>query len=399
MKRNRTIGAAVVAVSFLMFAVQMYLSWLNGRAGVELSWGTRPGMVLVGIGMLAFSVVGAILVRRVPSNAIGWIFLAIGLVDALNVLANEYAHYGLFGSGGALPGQITAAWVAEWVWAVFIVAIAVFVVLLFPDGRVPGRRWRWVPWTGLVGGLSLAGSLALPPGMLDETPIMNPYGLEGMDPLLEALDVALVLVPISVLGAVLGLVGRFRRSRGVERQQLKWFVAAGGFLGAYFVVLFVFSSPAPGNVDPSAVMEDLFGVALAAIPIAAGVAILRYRLYDIDVLINRTLVYGALSAVLGLAYLGLVTGASSVVGDSPITVAGSTLLVAAMFRPLRGAIQGFIDRRFYRSKYDAERTIAEFSARLRDEVDLETLEAELLEVVHDTVQPVQASLWLRPVAR
>ncbi len=380
----------MLAFYLLCAVTAMWLAALNGNNDDLLE-----GLGLT-VAFTAFMVVGALLVARVPGNAVGWIFSGIGLLTGTGSLAQEYAQYGYVTDPGSLPLPIVAAWYANWWWWSFLGLVFVFTLLFFPTGALPSRRWRpalWIATVGLVG-ITVLGMLT-PTIRLQEVrdfTIRNPIGVPAVGNGVEGSVLGGVFFAFFLLSIVLAfasLVVRFRHSRGHERQQLKWFTYSG------FVVLLV----PPAENLPEPLGGALFVIAVTFIPLSAGIAILKYRLYDIDLVINRTLVYGSLTALLGLAYLGLVTGISSVAGDSPITVAASTLAVAALFRPLRARIQGFIDRRFYRKKYDAQRTIEEFSARLRDEVSLDSLSEHLLEVVEDTMQPATASLWLREPAR
>jgi hypothetical protein len=272
----------------------------------------------------------------------------------------------------------------------FILVPCTFLVLLFPDGRLPSRRWRWVAWcagAGIVGGFVTSG---LKPGPLEDYPqLENPYGIESalLDPLT---GLAVLTLLIGIVGSSASLVVRFRRSRGELRDQIKWLALAGAFAGLS-VPIAVAGSGLWGQVGTNIV--SMLGV--LSLPLAAAIAILRHRLYDIDVVINRTLVYGALTATLGGTYLALVVLTGLAVGDSDLAIAGSTLAVAALFRPARARIQATVDRRFYRRKYDATRTVAAFSARLRDQLDLAALSRDLSGVVSETLQPAHVTLWLR----
>jgi len=315
------------------------------------------------------------------------------------VLAMEYAEYAYLTRPGSLPGAALAAWFSWW-WLPILGLIFVFTLLLFPTGRLPSSRWRPVAVTG---GLAIAAVTALgavqPTLKLqnEEFFIPNPVGLAGApDPEDGALGAVLLGVLVGcMVASVVSVVLRFRRSSGVERQQLKWSTYAAALMLVANVVTFTFL--------PEGVASDvLFGLSIAFVPIAAGVAILRHRLYDIDRLINRTLVYATLTAVLGTVYAGavLVLGLfGGVGGELPSwAVAGATLAVAALFQPARRRIQAVVDRRFNRRRYDAARTVEAFSARLRDQIELDTLSAELLAGVEQTLEPTTVSLWLRPSA-
>jgi hypothetical protein len=328
---------------------------------------------------------------------IGWIFCLTGVGGGIQMFSGEYATVALFSSDAQLPGGTFAAWLSI-LMQTSVVAAALFLILLFPTGSLLSPRWRAVAWTaGLAASASLA-SLALQPGPLrDFGPSRNPFGMEGADAILDRVEAAGgVVLLLCFFAAIASLIVRFYRSRGEERLQLKWFVYAAvlGFMAILF-----------GSVLVPASIDDMFGtlvwtVAPLGLPVSAGIAILRYRLYDIDLLINRTLVYGSLTVTLALVYLGSVVLLQEAVraltgGESQLAVVASTLAIAALFSPLRRRIQAFIDRRFYRRKYDAARTLEAFSARLRDETDLDRLGDDLVGVVRETVQPEHASLWLR----
>jgi hypothetical protein len=343
-------------------------------------------------------VVGAIMVAHRPGNAVGWIFSAIGLLTATGVLATEYAAYASGTRPGSLPGVVLAAWYGSWWWYPTLVLVLVFTPLVFPTGRLLSTRWRPVAVVAAVGTAAIITLSALQPTLQDEDHdlVRNPIGLAGVpDPEEGTLGAILFgLLLVCSAAAVTSVVLRFRRAQAIERQQLKWFTYAATLL-ILFLLLTDYLLPSNG------VVEVLYGLVVALVPVAAGIAILRYRLYDIDRLINRTLVYGALTAVLGAVYAAAVLAGGQVFGgvgrDPPSwAVAGATLAVAAMFQPARRRIQAVVDRRFDRRKYDAARTVEAFSTRLRDQVDLDTLSAELLAVVDQTVAPTRVSLWLRP---
>jgi hypothetical protein len=363
------------------------------------------------VAVVGYGFVGALIAARQPGNAIGWLLLVIGNLLALGALVDA----GLMLENA--PARAFSAWLSDWTWYVWLTLAAVFLPLLFPTGRPLSPRWRRVVWLGVASlALSLAGN-AFQPGRLDvdsAVPVDNPFGIGGVEGLMDVLARAGdVLAGIAFVLAAASVVIRFRRSRGTERQQLKWFayvglLAATGLGMAMVQVLF---GTQPGE-DGGGTTLDIVGAvgwftALGAIvigiPVATGMAILRHRLYDIDVVINRTLVYGALTATLLLSYLGLVLLLQLALGplteDNGLAIAGSTLGVAALFRPLRARIQELVDRRFYRRKYDAAHTIERFGARVRDEVELDSLSAELRTVVADTMQPAHVSLWLREAPR
>jgi hypothetical protein len=344
------------------------------------------------VAFFAFPIVGGVVATRRPENAIGWLFIAIGICSGITLVCAAYADYALFADRAELPAGAWAAWVAAGFDVAFFVAIDVL-VLIFPTGRPPSRRWRWVLAALLAGAFLLAvNTLLQPRTVFDPLPVENPAGLDGAETLLDVVEAAgaLLLVPAAVITYV-GALWRFRHARGVERQQFKWFALAACFLLVSFVLTMV------PRLDDATMA--LIGFGFAGIPVAVGIAILRYRLYDIDRVISKTLVYGALTVILGLAYAGLVLAGqvlfSSFAGGSNLAIAGSTLVVAALFLPLRSRLQRFVDRRFYRRRYDAQRTLDAFGARLREQVDLETLSADLRGAVVETMQPAHVSLWRR----
>jgi hypothetical protein len=347
----------------------------------------------------AFMVMGAVIVAHRPGNAIGWIFSAVGLLTGTGFLAWQYAEYAYITRGSPLPGAMLSAWYNNWWWYPTIILATVFTLLVFPTGRLLSARWRPVTWLAAAITVTVVALSAFAPtlDLGERTKLRNPIGLAGTPhPVQSALGAVLFgLLPVCTAAAVVSLVLRFRRSQGVERQQLKWFTYAGVLLVSWSVADLVLPDVAPLNL--------FFGLTIALVPVAAGIGVLRYRLYDIDRLINRTLVYGLLTALLAGVYTGAVLVLGQVFGgvgrDPPSwTVAGATLAVAALFQPARRRIQAVVDRRFNRRRYDATRTVEGFSGRLRDEIDLDTLSVELLAVVEQTMQPTAVSLWLRPSA-
>jgi hypothetical protein len=364
------------------------------------------GMVL-NVGFGAFAVVGALLVAKRSTNLIGWIMAAIAFMVAIFNAGGAYATYVMVTRGQPDALAVVGAWTANCYWFVMLALALFYLPMLFPDGRLLSRRWLPV---AVVAGIAASG-FVLPRAFMDTLPlneapgyeIDNPIGIEGVGSV-ENLPIFGVLLNgllvIAFVGTAASVVVRFRRSRGVERLQMKWFV--------YVSVVFVGGSILTSVIGVATGLRwleqfsfVLSMVALVGLPIAVGIAILRYRLYDIDVVINRTLVYGLLTLLLALMYFGgivllqrvfvLLTGQ-----QSTLAVVASTLLIAALFNPLRGRIQAFIDRAFYRRKYDARKTLETFSERLRDETDLEALNSEVVEVVRETIQPAHVSVWLRP---
>jgi hypothetical protein len=346
---------------------------------------------------VGYSTVGAVIASRSsPKNPIGWLFCAIGLSFGVDHFSAEYAIYTLQAQPGAPIGGDAAAWILSWAW-ILAVGLIVFLVLLFPDGRLPSRRWRWFAWLSLI--LTVTGAVwgAFTPGaILSLGQINNPLGVEGV-PNVWKLTQTLMLTLIFVSAASLFM--RLRRASGVERQQIKWFTYTGVVASSAALLTYTISEPI-GAQWLRWVGYAVMQLALIGMPISMGIAILRYRLYDIDRIINRTLVYGSLTATLvALYFVGIVVLQRVFVlltgQQSTLAVVASTLLIAALFTPLRRRIQSFIDRRFYRRKYDARKTLEAFSTKLRNETDLKALNDDLVGVVKETMQPTHVSLWLR----
>ena len=358
---------------------------------------------------IAFLIVGALIASHRPRNPIGWIYLAgltlIAFGGSGNV-SEQYAYYALITRPGSLPAADWVVWAGSVSLAIGFATLVFFSLLLFPDGRLPSPRWRPVAGAAVAAiallctGTALSPEDVLSPGVI----VASPIRLVEAGPLMDVLGGP--IIGLFAIGVALACLAapfvRFRGTSGVERQQLKWFAYGAAWIPAVALVAIIGSLVAPGVAESTA-GANLWPLSVAGIPIATAVAILRLRLYDIDVLINRTLVYVALSAVLVAAYVIGVAAfqflLSPFTAGSPIAVAASTLGVVALFQPLRRRIQTLVDRRFYRRRYDAERTLDAFTARLRDQVDLDALRGELLGVVADTLQPAQVSVWLRERAR
>ena len=393
---------SLCALCVALAVASLILALLNGRPLGEILIG--PGIGTFAILTVSFSVVGALIASHRPENSIGWIFLAVGFFYGLLSAGDEYAIYALLTNPGSLPLGAAASWLGQWVWAPGLGLVLVFLPLLFPDGHPPSRRWRPVAW---LGGLSIG--LAVVSSMILLWPERGPALVTGDESPSHVVDVillfALPLMLLAGLGAVISLLVRFRRARGDERQQIKWFASAAALTFVWILVIEVFAEliSIEGGV-PEAILAFTSASAslvIPSIPIATGIAILRYRLYDIDILINRTLVYGSLTAMLvSLYFVGIVVLQRVFVlltgEQSTLAVVVSTLSIAALFNPLRRRIQSFIDRRFYRRKYDARKTLEAFSAKLRDETDLDALSGDVVGVVRETMQPAHVSLWLRP---
>jgi hypothetical protein len=347
-----------------------------------------------------FSTVGAIVAYRRPENPVGWLLCLYGLAQSIYHFSAQYAIYALLAQPNSLPAGEAMAWVYSWLLPI-IIGLSVFVILLFPTGRLPSGRWRWVTWPTVAFVLVGAISDAFSPGRVDGLgPIRNPLGIEGFSNVYNS--ILYNLVPLFLLiAAASSVFVRLRRATGVERQQIKWFAYAAAATVIGLVLAYVI--PEVIDVPPwfERIGYAILLVLIPAIPISIGIAILRYRLYDIDLIINRTLVYGLLTLTLLLVYFGAIILLQRVFvaltgQESTLAVVVSTLAIAALFNPLRRRIQSFVDRRFYRNKYDAAKTLEDFSAELRDETNLDALRDDLVRVVRETMQPAYVSLWLRP---
>jgi hypothetical protein len=377
--------------------------------------------VLTGVLSLAYPAVGALIASRLPTNPIGWIFCGLGLIYVTRRFTTAYADHA-FLETLALPWGEFAAWFSTWI-GFAGPTLAVFLMLLFPGGRLPSRRWRIVVWLTVLGAaMSTLGFAFMPSSLLTHSDVANPFAIVGVIygklPTYQFFGVSrllgMTLLSTSILAALFSVILRLRHARGNDRQQIKWFLFAAvpltvlGSLDELNTIVALFTTDfmfrpvyilySWGLVVLVVYVEVL---ALLLVPVCTYIAILRYNLYDIDVVINRTLVYGSLTATLvALYFVGIVVlqrGFVLLTGQrSTLAVVASTLLIAALFTPLRRRIQSFIDRRFYRRKYDARKTLEAFSTQLRNETDLEALSNDLVGVVRETMQPAHISLWLRP---
>jgi hypothetical protein len=389
------LSLALTALSILLIAFNLSLN-----TPIYFYW-LEPATIAVG-----YSIIGAIVASRLPSHPIGWLCCAIGVMAAVETFSPEYAIYALLAHPEPLLGGKVTLWLSIWVW-ILMFGFIVYLLLLFPTGRLPSNRWRPFAWLSAALTLVAAILMAISPNAVLDTlgpsgkgriSLANPLGVEGLPNLY--LPVQTFVLALGLAAAASVVVGR-RGARGVERQQIKWLLYAGTI---FFVGNFL------KNTDFSPLGEVSWGLWIGYLlvgigglggPIAIGIAILRYRLYEIDTLINRTLVYGALTAILAALYFGGIVVLQRVfvafTGEqSTLAVVASTLVIAALFNPLRRRVQAFVDRRFYRRKYDAAKTLEAFSAKLRDETDLDALRDDLVGVVRETMQPAHVSLWLRP---
>jgi hypothetical protein len=384
----RRVAIAFAAGSGVLCAIAAVLLGLSFDASIgEGSWGFRGVGLINAVG---FTTVGLIVTLRRPSSVIGWLLLASGVLWSVTEAEGEYAVYAIAGRPNALPGGLFLAWLGSWEWTITVGLYPVLFVI-FPDGRISTPARRAVIAASAIVTALLAFAFAFRPGPLQLSAFVdNPFTPVPPELIDASMVAALAITFPMVLFAAGMLIRRFRRSVGVERQQLKWL--------AFAAVPAMLIGPLSGIV-PGKPIQILSWVGQLAIPAAIGIAVLRYRLYDIDVLINRSLVYGALTAALAATYFATVVLLQAVlrplVSGSEVAVAVSTLATLALVQPLRRRIQRAVDRRFYRSRYDAARTLEAFSVRLRDEVDLDAVRADLVSAVRDTVQPAHASLWLR----
>ena len=391
----RFVSWIALPVTVVLILGRIYLSILNGdvtgAAEVVVN-------VLLDLVLLGFVALGILVVYRRTGNPVGWIIAGVAVTAVTSELLQSYGIYTLFTEPGRFPGGQTTAWLSTLIFIPVLFAAPAMLFLLFPNGNLPGRRWRVVFWLVILTTCSTMAGAVLNP-VLNDAPfkgVDSPLGVDAPRALVETLsNIGWPGMAASLLLAAFAMILRLRRSRGVERQQLKWIAAAAAVLPL---------ASAAGVVSYYLGYETVGGLlaTFSFVPVlfAAGYAVLRYRLYDIDVVINRTLVYGSLTVMLALVYFGGVAGLQRLLApvtgqDGQLAIVASTLTIAALFNPLRRRIQRFIDRSFYRSKYNARETLEDFSARLRDETDLDHLSRDLVGVVRETVQPEHASLWLR----
>jgi hypothetical protein len=393
---------ASLSVAMFLASVIVYVLVRSSQEGP--STGGALSELLILVSFLAFPIVGALIASRHPKNPVGWICLAIGLFWMLIFLGDSIPGTG--------PYPVTTDALTQATWIPPVGLLGIYLILLFPDGKLPSRRWRPLAWlSGVVMVLASLG-ITFAPGPLEGHPgVRNPFGLEALGHpwVATAVFIVLLLLPLCMVASALSLVLRYRRSRGEERVQIKWIAFAASVVGLLYLIAMVssltFSGPWGGAGTPLwlGLLQQAALVSFSAVPIAVGFAVLNYRLYEIDLIINRTLVYGTLTITLVVLYFGGIVVLQRIFvtltgQQSTLAVVASTLLIAALFTPLRRRIQGFIDRRFYRRKYDARKTLEAFSIKLRDETDLEALNNDLVGVVRETMQPAHVSVWLRPEA-
>jgi MFS family permease len=396
----RVLAWLIALSSLVLIAAGGSLYYWNGVIAL-IDQGGYPeaftGLLLA----LGYGIVGLLILSYRPGHGVGWLFLGVAFISALDFCARQYALYGLVIA--TLPGAIWMGWLQSWISYLIFPAPIILLFLLFPDGKLPSRRWGLLAWLGVLSTVCLTIGQLVTPGLLGvyladswiSLGVFNPTGVVGWAEFSDALNYAWFLSIILLPSALLAPIWRYRRAQSVERQQLKWFV--------YFAILTLLFFPL-AFIGGSTVGDSILLFLMLILPAATAIAILRHRLYDIDVIVKRTLQYGALSAILAAIYFASVivlqaifTSISGQSSDAAIAI--STLIIAVLFTPLRRRIQEFIDRRFFRRKYDAEQTLARFAIVARDEVDMEILTAALLGVVEETMQPKSISIRVNPIEK
>jgi len=385
------------AIVVALCAGSLALLGLDLHTHVTGIFGFRGSTLLEGA---SYGTVGALVASRRRENPVGWLFLAAGLLSAAQGFGLEYGIRGILAEPRSLPGTNVAALVQNVAWIPSL-GLITLLFLLFPSGRLPSPRWTPVAWLAPAAMALMTLGVLLTPGPLETLRVSNPAGVEGLRRFLDAAaGLGLLAAGAGLIASAAAMLVRLRHARGEERAQLKWFVYAAAVVA---VAILPSTLASDGVLPGGGVFSSLLMVAIAGVPVAAGIAILRYRLYDIDLIVRRTLVYGVLTAGLAGLYFGIVLALqqvfSPITQGSELATAGSTLAVAALFRPGRRRVQELVDRRFYRSKVDAARTVEAFSARLRREIELEALSAALAGAVVQAVQPAHVSLWLRSAGR
>ena len=387
------LDAAVIIAGIVLFALTPEGNSPKAMVGT---------ISLVGA-FFAFPTMGALIISRRPSNTVGWIFCAIGLGTACTSFAAAFVHHALANHTDAdtIVGLVDA--LGNTVWPLNL-GLGGFLLYLFPNGRLPSPRWRYVFWLDvLTVAIAVLTGLVMPGYLETNDRVLNPFGIPGAGPVLGAINlVGGPLFILCMLASVVAIIVRYVTSRDIQRQQIKWFALGTAAMVAILVPTIIFIP------EENVLSNVTFALGILMLPVGAGIGVLRYRLYDIDVLINRTLVYGSLTAVLAGVYFAGVVGAQNLINvisgralsaqqgqESPVLIVVTTLLIAALFQPLRRCFQRFIDRRFYRSRYDAKKMLDKFGMSLRSEVELTHLTASLLETIEQTMHPAHISLWLR----
>ena len=347
-----------------------------------------------GVWAVGFGLVGALLTMRRPGHPVGWIFAAAGMLAAVDFASFEYALAAVVGHRD-LPAGDYVGWLQLWIWVPFVALITVYLPLLFPDGRPPGPRWRPVSWAAAGCGVIAASGLAITPGVVvNLRALRNPFAVHPAAVSDTAIAVGLAGLLGCVVVAVWSLLVRARRGTSVERQQIKWLAYAGCLVAATLVPSTILSL---STGTAARIAEGALMIAIVTVPVAVAVAVLKYRLYEIDRIISRTLAYVVVTGLMAGVYAGLVLLATRVLGvTTPPAVAAATLAAAALFNPLRHRVQRVVDRRFNRARYDADKTVAAFASRLQDAVDLDAVQADLAGVVQHALEPARISVWIRP---
>ena len=380
--------AATLVVAAMGLAVMVW-DWSTPVPGG--SFGVRG---FSGLWAVGFGGVGALLTRRRPRHPVGWIFAAAGMLAALDFASFEYALAAVVGRRD-LPAGEYVGWLQLWIWVPFVALITVYLPLLFPDGRLPGPRWRLVSWAAAGCGFIAAAGLAITPGVVvNLRALRNPFGVHPAAVSNIAIAVGLAGLLGCVVLAVWSLLVRARRGTSVERQQIKWLAYAGCLVAATLVPSTILSL---STGTAARIAEGALMIAIVTVPVTVAVAVLKYRLYDIDRVISRTLAYAIVTGLLIGLYAGMVLLATRVLSfHTSVAVAASTLAAAALFNPLRRGVQRRVDRRFNRARYDADQTVAAFAARLKDAVDLASAQAELAGAVQEALEPAHVSVWISP---
>jgi MFS family permease len=396
---------SLCAVSLALVVLGLLLTVLGSSMALTFYWTKWRDQAILLVAFIGAPLLGGLIASHRPRNPYGWLWCGLGLGAALWMFAQTYYTFAMTVGAGSLLVRNLVLFVGAWVGWVVLATLLPCVLLLFPDGKLPSRRWRFLMWPVVAAGAVLLISGLFASGLSPFAPIFNPFAVGGVigDVITGLRDVGVRVFLITVIPAALSLVFRFRRAGGTERQQIKWLAYAAVPFGIIISIDVFGYEDLFSRMGVWSLWNLLIGVGFAGLYIAVGVAILKHRLYDIDLVINRTLVYGTLTAMLALVYFGGVATVQALFRaltgqeqQPQLAVVVSTLAIAALFNPLRWRVQGFIDRRFYRRKYDAAKTLEAFSAKLRDETDLDALRDDLVGVVRETTEPAHVSLWLRP---
>lgn len=391
------VATLMLACAGLLLTTTAVFSTMTLGRPIMVTYGTQVGAAVWSLALATFPAMGWLILRRDDGNRVGWLFLWIGVAAGLHLSAVTYSGLALL-PGTGLPWGIQAAWVGNWGWIAWIGAIGVLLAPIFPDGRPPSPRWWPVIGLGMIGLVAGMIGSALAPGALEVDPrFANPFGVSG--PVVEALEAGLVVMPAGVLAGAVAVVVRYRRANALGRVQLRWFLASVVLVAVGFAV--VIAAPLFVSSDEGLMLrlfQDAVNLLWASVAISVGVAVLRYRLFSIDVIINRALVYATLTVLLAGAYIAMVIVLQMILvgrtGESDVAVAGSTLVVALLFGPLRRRVQSFIDRRFYRARYDTRRLVEGFVAHLRGRIDLDEITGELEDVIDQALRPATMTLWM-----